>query len=135
MAVQESNELIARYRLAKQVALQEINTLSGKIFALFWCFDTFGNDAQVELGRQFNDAVEYMPRECINTDHCHEALIYLQVIDIEVAQITEAGVAGAKVVDRDHYPHFMQRLEQLAGDIRGFDQLALGQLKDQDHLA
>ncbi len=106
MAVQESNELIARYWLAKQVALQEINTLSGKIFRLFWCFYTFGNDTQIELGGQFNDAVEYMPRECINTDHRDEALIYLQVIDIEVAQITQARVAGAEVVDRNHYPPF-----------------------------
>ena len=44
-------------------------------------------------------------------------------------------MAGAEVINGDHDPHLMQRLEQAAGGLGGFDQFPLGQLQHQGDLA
>lgn len=71
----------------------------------------------------------------IGADHGNEALVDFQVVDLELAQVIEAGLPGAEVVECNHHPHGMQFLEQFQGDRGGLDKLALGQLQGQYHPA
>ena len=89
--------------------------MGGQIIGLCLGFDTFGNNTQVQLGREFDNGVQNVPGQCVNTDHGDETLVDLQEIDIELAQVTEAGMPGAEIVDGNHYTQLMQLREQLSG--------------------
>ena len=54
---------------------------------------------------------------------------------MKLLQVSQAGVAGAKVVDGEFDPHLVQLAEQGEGLGIGHQQLPLGQLQHQYHLA
>ncbi|MNQ83484.1 hypothetical protein D3C85_985650 [compost metagenome] len=72
-----------------------------------------------------------MARQCVDADHGDETLVDFQKVDIELAQIAQAGMTGSEIVDGDLHAKLVQLLEQLVGNGRGFDQLAFGQLQHQ----
>ena len=54
-----------------------------------------------------------MPGQCIGADHGDKALIDFQVINVELAQVTQAGMAGAKIINGNHDPQCVQLAKQL----------------------
>ncbi|MNQ72581.1 hypothetical protein D3C85_872890 [compost metagenome] len=76
-----------------------------------------------------------MQRQGIDADHRNEALVDFQVIDLERLQVSQAGMAGAEVVDGNQYAQRTQVFEQLAGSGGGLDQFAFGQLQHQGDAA
>lgn len=59
--------------------------MGGQIVLLFRCFHTLGDYPQFEFAREFDDAVEYVAGQGVNPNHGHEALVDLQIVDIELA--------------------------------------------------
>ncbi len=72
-----------------------------------------------------------MPGKGIDADAGDEALVDLQAVHLELAQVGQAGMSGAEIVDGDLHSQGMQFVEQAVGDFARLDQLALGQFQDQ----
>ena len=64
--------------------------MTGQVIALCFGFHAFGNDAKAQFGRQLYDGLEDVYRQRVGTDHGNEALVDLQVVDLELAQVVEA---------------------------------------------
>ncbi|MNC75674.1 hypothetical protein D3C75_1272530 [compost metagenome] len=64
--------------------------MNAQVVTLRLCFHTFGDQRQVELACQFDDAVQYVTGEGVDADHGDKALIDFQEVHIELTQITKA---------------------------------------------
>ncbi|MNH44184.1 hypothetical protein D3C79_1062740 [compost metagenome] len=53
-------KLRCRHWPCKQIALLKVHAITGQIVALHFGFHAFGDDAQAQLPRQFDDTVEDM---------------------------------------------------------------------------
>ena len=60
-----------------------------------------------------------------------ERAVQLEHVDREAAQVGQAGIAGAEVVDRDLHPQRLQLAQHGGGAFHVFDQGAFGQLQLQ----
>src|SRR5437868_5692691 len=76
-----------------------------------------------------------MTGQGVDTDHRYKALVYFQEVHIELAQIAQARVACAEIVDGDHDTQLMELFEELPGDVCWLDQLALSQLQNKRDFA
>ena len=56
-----------------------------------------------------------MLRERLGTDAGNKGFVDLEVIHMKLLQVSQAGVAGAKVVDGEFDPHLVQLAEQGEG--------------------
>ena len=72
---------------------------------LFYRFDTFGNHPKVKLQRQGNNALADSGVLVALGSILHEAAVDLDLVDGQVAQVTQAGKTGAEVVDGGTDPH------------------------------
>ncbi|MNJ36118.1 hypothetical protein D3C77_308910 [compost metagenome] len=84
---------------------------------------------------QIDHVVDYVLGEGLGTDTTNEGLIDLEVVHMELLQIDQAGVAGAEIIHGQLDPHLVQCLEQREGMGIRHQQLPLGQLQHQRHLA
>ena len=88
-----------------------------------------------EAVAQIDHVVDYVLGEGLGADTTNEGLIDLEVVHMELLQIDQAGVAGAEIIHGQLDPHLVQRLEQREGMGIRHQQLPLGQLQHQRHLA
>src|SRR4051794_30699475 len=58
-----------------------------------------------------------------------EGTVELELVEGQLSQVGEVGVAGAEVVDGQPYPHVGERVERVTGERVGADDGALGDLE------
>nr|WP_235823314.1 hypothetical protein [Azohydromonas sediminis] len=84
--------------------------------ALHLVLDAFGDDSQSERVRHLQHGLDDRARVVAVREVGDEAAVDLQLLDRQLAQVRQARVAGAEVVDRDVDPG---RAEALEGAARG----------------
>src|SRR5678815_1883424 len=87
--------------MAEIVALALIAMLSQKKCALLRCFHALRDDAQLEAFAHVDYGADNGGIVRAAGNSAHERLVDLQGINRKLPQIAEAGIARAKVIDRE----------------------------------
>ena len=127
-------ELPDRNGAAKQITLQACH-LALEVIGLLSGLDPFCHQGQTESAAQVDHVVDNVFGERLRTDPADEGLIDLEEIYVELLQIEQTGVAGAKIIHRQLHSQRIKLFEQLKGVGIRHQQLPLGQLEYQDDLA
>lgn len=90
---------------AEEVALALRAMMVLKVCSLFLCLDTLGNHEVFEILPHVNYCAGDRGVIRIASDLGDEGLINFQNVDRKLLQVAEAGIAGAKIVHRQLYPH------------------------------
>src|ERR1700741_1754229 len=105
-------------RAAEQIALRlGYRAVGADQFELFIGLDAFDNDLHAEVGRQPRHPTQQRQRT-IGVNAFQEGTVDLHLLQWEVVQITQAGIAGAEIIQRDAYADGAQLREHVMGQLR-----------------
>ncbi len=107
-----------RERPAEEVSLHLVAPVVSQVGQLRGGFDALGDDVEFEAVRHADDSQRDGRLVGLGGDVADERHVDLQLVDREPAQVGQAGVPGAEVVDRDLHPvaaQALQRLDRLLG--------------------
>ena len=119
------NELLFWQRFAVKPALGVLNAMLAQPVALAFGFHPFGDGGQIERFGHFNNVRRQRPV----LEGIDKRFIDFQRVDVQFLQIAQAGVAGAKVINRDTLPGLTLVSDHRHGGLRA-DKPALGDFKD-----
>ena len=103
-------ELGNRHRPGIAIALQQMRAMTAQIIFLLQGFHAFGHHGQAQLGSQLQDAVQDIGRQAVTADAGHKTAVDFQFVHIQLLQIGQAGMPGAKIVDGNTHAQIMQFL-------------------------
>src|SRR5260370_15375165 len=86
---------------------------------LLWVIDAFRGDGQAKSFAKTDQRIDN--RSAFTRIHAlDEALVYLDLVELDVSQVIQAGVARPKIVERDSHAGFAQAAEYVlrAVDVR-----------------
>ena len=92
-------------------------------------FDAFRDDAQAKTEPHGHDCRRYRFRVHISRQVTYKGLIDFQSINSKLAQIGQAGIAGAKVVDSYFHPKRIQLAQLLQRRLHLLHDYAFGKLE------
>ena len=107
----------ARQRLTEKKPLGVIASQADQGLQVLAVFDPLGNHLKTQIMTQLNDRPNNALTPVIGGHAAHQALIDLQLIDVECVEVGERGVSGPEVVDLDPNPHLVNLIQ---GDSRSF---------------
>src|SRR6185437_5443246 len=120
-------ELAGRQRRAEMESLVLIAAEGAQELELLGGLDPLGDHFELQAVRQGDDGLDdggiYLALEIPD-----EGAVDLQLVDREAAQIVDARVAGAEVIDRHQHAHAAQLLEDRRRLLRIGHHRALGEL-------
>lgn len=119
------NELLFWQRFAVQPPLGVLNAMLAQPVALAFGFHPFGDGGQIERFGHFNNVRRQRPV----LEGIDKRFIDFQRVDVQFLQIAQAGVAGAKVINRDPMPGLTIVSDHRHSRLR-VDKTALGDFKD-----
>ena len=99
--IAQSSSARAGHRLGEQEALQLVAAHLHQDLLLALVLDPLGDDLQAERVRELDDGVDDRPGVGAVLEVHDEAAVDLQLLGRELAQVGQARVAGAEVVDRE----------------------------------
>src|ERR1700686_1590958 len=109
--LQQLSELGSGHGAAEEVTLT-LGTAAGlKESELFLRFDALGDDALIEVLSHVDDGADDGRIVGVAGDLVNKGLVNLEGVDGKLAEIAEAGIAGAEVVHGKVYPHFFETLQ------------------------
>jgi len=97
------DELRKRQRLGKEIALGVLNASPLQKAALLLGFHPLGNHLQIQRPRHLNDVRGNVAGCCITADCVNEGLVDFEVVEMEILQARQAGVAGTEIINRNFY--------------------------------
>ena len=89
----------------------------GKVGGLLLGFDSFDNDAQVERIGHGENLRKNRDGDCFSADGLCKCLVDFDAVDGQIVEISQARVAGAKVVDVDAMACAAQLKDGLLGNL------------------
>ena len=104
-----------RQRFAQQEALNFVAAQLPEFAKLVLGFDAFGDNVEAEIGTHPDHRLEDHPGPAIRSLTLNERLVDLDLVERKTAQITQAGISRAEIVERDpdvHRPQLMQGLQR-----------------------
>ncbi|MNY43724.1 hypothetical protein D3C86_1787030 [compost metagenome] len=93
--------------------------------------DAFGDDIQIEAPAQADDRADQGGIVGVIAQATNERLIDFQHIDGEPAQIAQAGISGAEVIDGQPNPQHLQPVQRGHGRLDVLHQYTFGDLQFQ----
>src|ERR1700688_958732 len=126
---QQVRELVGGHGPAEEVALSLRAAPGSQEGELFLGFDALGNDTLLEVLTHINDGADDGRIVRVAGDLVDKGLVNLEDVDGELAEIAEAGIAGAEVVHSQVYTHPFEGLKHIGGSLDVAHQDALGELK------
>src|SRR5690606_7428608 len=117
-------------RLREQKALSEVTARRSQQFILGTRLDALGHDLEAELVRQQDDGLAKGQIRALRAQVRYKGLIDLEVVDGELAQVGQRGIARAKIVERDLDAGVMEGGDLLVDAHRRIKQATLGDLDD-----
>src|SRR5688572_18560273 len=87
-------------RFAKKVPLIFMASLTIKEFELLACFNTFSQYIEFERTRHHDNGLHNSAVVTISREITREALIDLEFGDRQALEITETGITGTEIIDR-----------------------------------
>src|SRR6266850_4136876 len=108
MTLQERRDFLRWQRLAEQKALQLVAAVGAQELALLDRLDPFGDDFQPQTMAERDDALGDRHVVRIVGYVLDERAVDLDAVDREALQVSQRGVAGAEVVDREVDPHRLE---------------------------
>ena len=115
-------------RAREIIALQMRRARHAQRLNLRLGLDAFSDDAQAKRTREVDDRVDDRGAFALAAHAVDEAAIDLQRIEREFADIVEARIAGAEIVERDAEAHLPQFVECIGGTVRIVEDRRLGYL-------
>jgi hypothetical protein len=113
-----------------QIPLPERTVEFEQRLRLSCSLDSFGDDVEVERGREAKDCVDECSVGRIAVDPVDERLRDLQHVDRKVPEVTQRGVPGAEVVERQSEPELAKLRKGLDRRGRVLHRVAFGDLED-----
>src|SRR5450756_1444449 len=117
------------HRPAEQITLAFVATLRRHQLHLLFRFDAFGDHDFVEASAEAGDGADDGAGIALVAEIADERLVDLDLIERELAQVVERGVAGAEVVERQADAEILHLLHRLQGAFVVLEQQTLGYLQ------
>src|SRR5919197_1933098 len=108
LAPQIRGELAALQRLGEVIALPELAAQPAQLLELLGALDALGDRLQAHPAAELDDRARQRAVLRAAGDRVDEALVDLQRVDRELAQVAQRRVAGAEAVDGDRQPQRLQ---------------------------
>ena len=86
---------------------------------------------QAQRAAQRNDGARDGHVRRIGEQFAHEGAVDLELVDVEALEVRQAGIAGAKVIDRQMHPQRLQRRQLLLRRVCVVHELRLGNFQLQ----
>ena len=112
-------ELVRRQRLAEIIALDFVTEIGVQEIELLRSFHAFGDDAQTQAVAERDDGLGNRRAVVVGDNVTNEGLIDFEAIDREAFEVTQAGLACAKIVDGQFDANVLERAQ------RGDEQLGV----------
>ena len=94
-------------------------------------FDSCGDHPLFETGAHRDDGADDDAIVVGRANILHERLVDFQDIDRKLTQVTQAGIAGTKIIDRQLHPHILKLLQDRRARFGIAHQHALGNFQLQ----
>src|SRR5450756_257412 len=120
---------IPGHRPAEQITLAFVATLRRHQLQLLFRLDAFGDHDFVEAGAEAGDGADDGAGVALVAEIADERLVDLDLIEGELAQVVERGVAGAEVVERQADAEILELLHRRQGAVVVLEQQTLGYLQ------
>src|ERR1039458_4089548 len=114
---------------AEKIALAFVATLRSHQLQLLFRFDALGDHGLVETGAETGDGANDRPGVALVAKIADERLVDLDLMEGELAQIVERGVAGAEVGERQADAEILELLHRRQGAVVVLEQQTLGYLQ------
>ncbi len=108
LTVDEGQKLVGRQWLGVEPALGVVDAAGAQMRGLRFGLDPFGDDLKAERPSHLDDDVGKTGRSRAAADGLDEGLVDLERVDAEGADVGEARIAGAEIVDGDLVALLMQ---------------------------
>ena len=118
-------------RRGVEIALKFVTAGPAQEIPLRLVLDPLGDHVQAQRPAHLNDGIDDACIAGVGGQALDETAVDLEPLDREALQITEAGIAGAEVVDGHPQPQRSERLEPVQRLVGIAQQDALGQLQLQ----
>src|SRR3989339_208547 len=112
--LQHGRQLICCLRPAHQIALAELAAMLAQKVVLRPGFDAFCNDLQFKPFCQRQNRRDDLGVALLPGELADKRLVDLEPVERQLLEVTQAGVAGAEVVERQPHPHGTQAVEAAA---------------------
>ena len=127
-------ELVRVLRPAEVEALRVVAAERDELLVLVFGLDAFGDDRQLDVVREIDDAAHDREVARVAPERRDEAAVDLDDGDRKVLHVRERRVAGAEVVDGERDAEVVQRLEPALLAARVDRHPALGELEREPDL-
>src|SRR5262249_4499699 len=125
---QQPVERLARRRPSEQEALHLLAAGEPEQYALLLSLDTLGEQRQPERPAESDNGLHYRLGIGAAAERLDEALVDLELVELEALQIGQAGIAGAEIDDREPHAEGLERIEAELDLVGIVDQHAFGDL-------
>ena len=99
-----------RHRGPEEITLAEIAALVGRSQSRLEAVSIpSARGLQAEAGAEVDDRVDELGAFAAELERGHIAAIDLELVELQFAQVVEAGIAGPEIVERDPDPDALQR--------------------------
>src|SRR3990167_8237655 len=129
--LQVGSQLAGRQRLAVQVALTLVTTLSDDVGLLLDGFHTLGDDLHAQALTQLDNGAHDGRVVLVFQQVLHEAFVDLDLVQRQALQIAQRGVASTEVIDGDQRTGAAQAEQVLGGSVDVFHQAGFGDFQLQ----
>ena len=109
--LQQLSKLGGGHGATEEVTLTFGTAVGLKESELFLRFDALGDDALIEVLAHVNDGADDGRIAVVAGDLMYKGLVNLEGVDGKLAEMAQAGIAGAEVVHSKVYPHFFETLQ------------------------
>ena len=100
------------------IALTHIAPQRGERLGLLGGFNPFGDDDQIQVFRHRHDRSHQRRRLRVDMHAAHEGTVDLERVERQLAQVQQAGVPGAEIVERNPDALFPQRFKDGPGGVQ-----------------
>src|SRR5664279_5216984 len=115
----------------EEVALAAVARLAPDVVELAGVLDAFGERLDAESLAELDEGVDDGAGLGVSGDVTHERPVDLQRIDGELAQVAEAGIARAEVVDRDAHAQCLEGVQMPRAGFGVAHEYRLGDLEGE----
>ena len=105
---QQAREVLGRQRTIEEKALPLLASLSPQECQLLLRFHALGNDPLLEVASHADHGADDGRVVRIGRQILHEGLVDFQGVDRETLQVTQARIAGTKIIDRQLHTHRLE---------------------------
>ena len=119
---------VFRHGAPEQEALGEVAALVGEPIEIGVAFDSLGGRLEAQARADLDDGVDQLGPFAALLEIGDVALVDLDLVEAQFAQMMEAGIARAEIVERDLDAEILQRRQSAARRLRSLSKRGLGDL-------